>query len=55
MDFLLLFVRVRRAHQDPKDAVDPEEVPSVHFLFLTVPFTLTSHPSGWNVGNLCFY
>lgn len=55
VDFLLLLVRVRRAHQDPKDVVDPEEVPSVHFLFLIVTFTLTSYPSWWNVGKLYFY
>lgn len=33
VDFLLLSVRVRQAHRDPKDAVGLEEVPSVH-LFL---------------------
>lgn len=53
MDFLLLFVRVRRVHQDPKDAVDPEEVPSVHFLYLSDTFTQTkisTLPQGLNNG-----
>lgn len=36
VDYISLFVRVRSAHQDPKDAVDPEEVPSVHFRFFFV-------------------
>lgn len=35
--------------------MDPEEVPSVHFLFIFVTFTLTGHPSWWNVENVHFY
>lgn len=42
MDSLLLFVRVSRAHQDPKDAVDPGAFPSVHLVLLTVTFALSS-------------
>lgn len=59
MAFLLLSVRVRRAHRDPKDAVGPEEVPSVLFFpycdFPTdQPLVMVDSPSNFTTNNGAF-
>lgn len=46
----LLFIRVRQAHQDLQDVVDPEEVPSVHFLcFCSFSLAIHHHSGLWEI------